>query len=255
MKRRMAFLLVLAALVAGACNVNVDKGSDLGGGSDVPNGCAGVDMAVSPEKFDLLTELAEDFNKSDEAKKAEPCAFVRVNKTSSGVGATLLADGWPDPARDGPRPVIWSPAARSWGAILNQRLAQKGGQPMAPADAKPFMVTPLTIAMPKPMAEALGYPNTPIGFADLLALAQNPDGWASKGHPEWGAFKLGKTNPNFSTSGLNATIAQYSAATGKQSDLTLEDINRPDVDAFMRGVESSVVHYGDITPTFLNGLS
>src|SRR4051794_34566186 len=254
MRRRMAFLLVLATLVAGAGSVNVDDGNDLGGGSDVPNGCTGVDMAVSPEKFDLLTELAEDFNKSDEAKKAKPCAFVRVNKTSSGVGATLLTDGWPDPARDGPRPVIWSPAASSWGAILNQRLAQKNAEPMAPSDAKPFMVTPLVIAMPKPMADALGYPETPIGFGDLLALAKNPEGWASKGHPEWGAFKLGKTNPNFSTSGLNATIGQYYAATGKQSDLTLEDLNRPDVDTFMRGVESSVVHYGDITPTFLNGL-
>ena len=75
-----------------------------------------------------------------------------------------------------------------------------------------------------------------------------------KGHPEWGAFKLGKTNPNFSTSGLSSTIAQYYAATGKQSDLTLEDINRPDVDTFMRGVESAVVHYGDTTLSFLNNL-
>jgi Ca-activated chloride channel family protein len=257
MKRRLLSLLALAALfglVAGACNVDVDQGDDLGGGSDIPSGCAGVDMAVSPEKFDLLTKLAEDFNRSDAAKKAEPCAFVRVNKTSSGVGATLLAQGWPDPARDGPRPVIWSPAASSWGAIVNQRLQEQGKDAIAPADAKPFMVTPLVIAMPKPMADALGYPETPIGFGDLLALAQNPDGWASKGHPEWGAFKLGKTNPNFSTSGLNATIAQYYAATQKQSDLTLEDLNRPEVDTFMRGVESSVVHYGDITPTFLNGL-
>jgi len=255
MRRRLAFLLVLVAtLVAGACNVDVDSGSDLGGGSDVPSGCAGVDMAVSPEKFDLLTQLAEEFNRSDAAKDAKPCAFVRVNRVSSGVGATLLADGWTDPGRDGPQPVIWSPAAASWGAIVNQRLQEKGEEPIAPTDAKPFMVTPLVIAMPKPMAEALGYPETPIGFGDLLALAQNPEGWASKGHPEWGAFKLGKTNPNFSTSGLSATIAQYYAATGKQSDLTLEDLNRPDVDSFMRGVESSVVHYGDITPTFLNAL-
>ena len=246
--------LLLAALVAGACNVDVDEGSDLGGGADVPSGCAAVDMAVSPEKFDLLTELAEEFNASDAAKDAKPCAFVRVNKVSSGVGLTLLSEGWTDPGRDGPRPVIWSPAGSSWGAILNHRLQVQGEGAMAPADAKPFMVTPLVIAMPKPMAEALGHPETPIGFGDLLALAQNPEGWASKGHPEWGAFKLGKTNPNFSTSGLNATIAQYYAATGKQSDLTLEDLNRPDVDAFMRGVESSVVHYGDITPTFLNGL-
>ncbi len=257
MKRRTPILIALVlALVAGACNVDVEqgKGADLGGGADIPKGCAAVDMAVSPEKFDLLTALAEDFNGSDAAKKVEPCAFVRVGKTSSGVGARLLTDSWPDPARDGPKPVIWSPAASSWGAILNQRLQAKGAKPMAPADAKPFMVTPLVIAMPKPMTEALGYPETPIGFGDLLELAKNPEGWASKGHPEWGAFKLGKTNPNFSTSGLSATIAQYYAATGKQSDLTLEDLSRPEVDAFMRGVESSVVHYGDITPTFLNGL-
>lgn len=256
MRRRLVVMVVttLASLVAGACSVDVDEGSDLGGGSDVPKGCAAVDMAVSPEKFDLLTELAEEFNRSGEAQDARPCAFVRVNRTSSGIGATLLAEGWADEARDGPRPVIWSPSASSWGAILNQRLREKGEPPMAPSDAKPFMVTPLVIAMPKPMADALGYPETPIGFGDLLALAQNPEGWASKGHPEWGAFKLGKTNPNFSTSGLSATIAQYYSATAKQSDLTLEDLNRPDVDRFMRGVESSVVHYGDITPTFLNGL-
>ena len=34
--------------------------------------------------------------------------------------------------------------------------------------------------------------------------------------------------------------------------MSLEDLARPDVDAFARGVESSVVHYGDITMTFLN---
>ena len=75
------------------------------------------------------------------------------------------------------------------------------------------------------MAEALGWPNTPIGYADILALARNPAGWGSKGHPEWGPFKLGKTNPNFSTSALSATIAQYYAATGKQRDLTVEDLD------------------------------
>ena len=67
------------------------------------------------------------------------------------------------------------------------------------------MLTPLVIAMPKPMADALGYPATPIGFADIVALANDPEGWATYGHPEWGPFQLGKTNPNFSTSGLNFT--------------------------------------------------
>jgi Ca-activated chloride channel family protein len=174
----------------------------------------------------------------------------------------LLADGWPDEAANGTRPVVWSPASSAWGAILNEKLRVANQPPQAPVAAgatagspdaaKPFMLTPLVIAMPKPMAEALGWPNTPIGFADILALAQDPAGWGGKGHPEWGPFRLGKTNPNFSTSGLSSTVAQYYAATGKTRDLSAEDLARPEIDAYARAVESSVVHYGDTTLTFLN---
>ncbi|MGI8794088.1 MAG: extracellular solute-binding protein [Acidimicrobiales bacterium] len=171
-----------------------------------------------------------------------------------GAGAQLLAEGWPDEDLNGTKPVVWSPAAASWGGVLNQRLADKGQPPIAPTNAKPFMLTPLVIAMPKPMAVALGWPNAELGWSDMLALARDPQGWAAKGHPEWGPFKLGRTNPNFSTSGLSATIAQYYAATAKTSGLTTEDLSRPDVDEFMRGVESAVVHYGDTTLTFLNNL-
>ena len=114
------------------------------------------------------------------------------------------------------------------------------------------MLTPLVIAMPQPMAEALGWPEESIGFADLVALANDPEGWAAVGHPEWGPFRLGKTNPNFSTSGLNFTIAEYYAATGKTADLTIEDLARPAAVEFATDIESAVVHYGDITMTFLN---
>jgi Ca-activated chloride channel family protein len=238
-------LCALATLVLGACKVN----SNTSGGA--PNGCTTVNAAVSPEKFDLLTNLADSFNSTDAAKK-NGCVFVKVQKKSSGVGSQNLVDGWTDEDADGPRPTIWSPAASSWGAITNQRLSVAGQSPVAPTNAKSFMLTPLVIAMPQPMASALGYPATPLGYADLLKLARDPAGWAGKGHPEWGPFKLGKTNPNFSTSALNATIAQYYAATDKVRDLTLEDLNRPDVGAYAKAIESSVVHYGDITNTFLN---
>ena len=217
------------------------------------NGCIGVDMEVSPEKVDLLTDLAKRFNGSDRASVDDECIAVRVAKKSSGEGASLLAEDWPDPKANGPRPVVWSPAASAWGEVVNQRRADQGKNAIAPT-GKPFMLTPLVIAMPQPMAEALGYPNTPIGYADILRLANDPAGWGAFGHPEWGPFRLGKTNPNFSTSALNATIAQYYAASGKTSGLTLEDLNRPDVDAFARTIESSVVHYGDTTLTFLNNL-
>ena len=80
---------------------------------------------MSPEKVELLTDLARTFNSSDEAKPGGRCAFVRVQRKSSGVGMSLLVDGWPDEATNGPRPVIWSPASSAWGAILNYRLSDR----------------------------------------------------------------------------------------------------------------------------------
>jgi Ca-activated chloride channel homolog len=227
-----------------------------GNASPIDGNAVGVNVAASSEKISVLTELAEEFNDDSglaavtDASGKKQAVQVRVQKMSSGGAATALATGWTD--ADGPKPVIWSPSARSWGAIVNQRLADKGAEPMVDLDSPSFMLTPLVIAMPKPMASALGYPATPVGFSDLITLAKDPAGWGTKGHPEWGPFKLGKTNPNFSTSGLSATIAMYYAATGKTSALTLEDLNKPEVQQYATDVESSVVHYGDITMTFLN---
>ena len=255
--RRAAMLQVMVvvtacAAVLGACSVTPRGGTSgqitTGTLSPAPNGrCIGVDMAVSSEKIAVLTALAQDFNASKDAKLGGRCVQVRPYTKSSGAAATLLAAGWPDPDTNGAQPVVWSPAASAWGAIVNART----GKTLAPT-SRPFLLTPLVIAMPKPMADALGYPAKPVGFSDIVALAKDPKGWATYDHPEWGPFRLGKTNPNYSTSGLNFTIAQYYAATQKTSGLTTEDLNRPDVVSFAQNVESAVVHYGDITLTFLN---
>ena len=173
--------------------------------------------------------------------------FVRPRSVASGSAAELVVAGWPNPEVNGEPPVIWSPAASGWAAIVNER----AGATLAP-DGTPFMLTPLVIAMPEKMATALGWPDEPLGFADIVELANDPEGWASVGHPEWGPFRLGKTNPNYSTSGLNFTVAEYYAAVGKSTGLSVEDLERPAAVEFASNVESSVVHYGDITMTFLN---
>jgi Ca-activated chloride channel homolog len=255
------FLAVSTLGVLSSCTVPSQTTSSTRAGTDqaevaIDGDAIGVDVAASSEKITVLTELAETFNNDSklatvkDASGASRSIQVRVKSKASGGAATALVNGWAE--TDGPQPVLWSPSARSWGAIVNQRLADKGAGAMVDMAAPSFMLTPLVIAMPKPMASALGYPATPVGFSDLIALAKDPAGWGTKGHPEWGTFKLGKTNPNFSTSGLSATIAMYYAATGKTTALTLEDLNKPEVQQYATDVESSVVHYGDITMTFLN---
>jgi Ca-activated chloride channel family protein len=242
--------LFVFALVAGACSSSSDSSTaddefDLGD----PGDCAVVEAAVSPEKIDLLTELAREFNAGPDAQLGDDCVFVRPQRKSSGAAMQLLASGWPDD--EGPKPVIWSPAGSTWGATLDY-LQAEDGEPAMAGEGTPFMLTPLVIAMPEPMAEALGWPDESIGWADILSLSQDPEGWAAFGHPEWGEFRLGKTNPNFSTSGLAALTAQTYAATGKQTDLSLEDLNNPSVNQYASDIESAVVHYGDTTLTFLN---
>ena len=260
MRRRRSTVATFVALVllagcaggsGGDSEVARPEGPDSGFDLEAAGDCIVVDMAVSSEKVQLLSELASTFNDSDDARVGDRCVVVEPRSKASGAAATLLADGWQDEAADGPRPVVWSPASSAWAAVLNQRLDDRGEAAMAPP-SDPFMLTPLVIAMPEPMATALGHPETPIGYADIVRLSQSPEGWAAYGHPEWGPFRLGKTNPNFSTSGLSALIAQTYAATGTTRGLSLEELARPDVVAFGEGVESGVVHYGDITMTFLN---
>ncbi|HYI62056.1 MAG TPA: extracellular solute-binding protein [Acidimicrobiales bacterium] len=256
MRRPKALALLLTlGLLATACGGGDDDGAPADGegaeGFGDPGDCVVVDLAVSSEKASLMAELARAFNGSDAAElPGGACAFARPQTKASGAAASLLSEGW-DEGAEGPRPVVWSPASSAWGAIVNQRLADDGGEPIV-GEAEPFMQTPLVIAMPEPMADALGYPETPVGWADILRLARSDEGWAAYGHPEWGPFRLGKTNPNFSTSGLSALVAQAYSSAGTTSGLSTEDLADPEADAAARAIESAVVHYGDTTLSFLN---
>ncbi|MBK5305136.1 MAG: VWA domain-containing protein [Frankiaceae bacterium] len=244
---------VIAVLaVRAATSPDSKKDSDGNGSANVPAGCTSLMVAASSEKAALLQAIADDYAK-DDGEADGKCARVTVKTKSSGGAATALARGWDD-AVDGPRPDVWTPAATSWTALLRFQTTSRD-LPDLVGDEKPPSIarTPLVIAMPKPMAETLGWPSKAIGWGDVLALAKDPNGWGRYNKP-YGAFKLGKTNPNFSTSGLHATIGAYFAATQRSTDLSAKDLADPKVLDYVKAVEGSVVHYGDTTLTFLSNL-
>jgi Ca-activated chloride channel family protein len=215
-------------------------------------GCPTVVVTASVEKAALMTEVAKRYNASDRKVNGN-CYGISVDPMASGlVEARLVEASW-DPAW-GPAPDAWSPAASTWLQLLRHDRSLHDRPDILPAESGSVVSTPIVLAMPEPKARALGWPDVPIGWSDLLALADDPSGWASKGHPEWGAVKLGKTNPNVSTSGLSATIGTFVAATGTSSDLTLDTVKDPRVRDFVAGVEKSVAHYGDTALTFLTNL-
>ena len=229
--------------------------SDPSGSGPTPildDDCVRLAVTASSEKAALVTQIADDFARSG-AEVDGRCVVADVTAKSSGATMDALARGW-DEDLDGPRPDVWSPAGSTWVVLLQQRTAAVDQPNLVPDEVPHIAYSPLVIAMPRPMAEVLGWPEAELGWSDLFALANDPDGWGAYGHPEWGDFKLGKTNPNYSTSGLNSLVGTYFAATGLSSDLTLQKVEQPKVQAFVSGVESAVVHYGDISLTFLANL-
>jgi Ca-activated chloride channel family protein len=215
-------------------------------------GCTTVVVAASVEKSDLMDAVAKRYNSSDRQVNGS-CYGISVTAMTSGVAESRFTEASWDPAW-GPAPDAWSPAASTWLQLLRHDRASHDRPDILAADNESVVSTPIVLAMPEPKAQALGWPQAAIGWSDLLNLANDPRGWASKGHPEWGAFKLGKTNPNVSTSGLSATIGAFVAATGTSSDLTVDVLKEPRVRDFVAGVEKSVAHYGDTALTFLTNL-
>jgi Ca-activated chloride channel family protein len=234
-KRGQLLIALLAAVaVAVVAVLSTGGGDDSSQPQDdaqrAPEGAVRVLFAYSPEKERLLVPLIREFNREDGR------AFVEGEVVSSGEAETRIAEGRYEP-------VVWSPASSLWGRLLNF----DADRPLAAEESPSIVRTPLVIAMWRPFAEALGWPRQQIGFDQIIELARSNQGFAEFGHPEFGRFKLVHTNPDFSTSGLEAVVAEYYAATGKREGLTEEDVTASKARRIVRDIERSIVHYGDTT--------
>jgi Ca-activated chloride channel family protein len=243
-KSRYIVILLAVAAIAAAVVVSSGGGGGKGGQSGgAPAGNAlRVSFAYSPEKETLLKPLVARFNSERKDSGGRP-VYLDAQVVASGDAETKIAQGKL-------QPVLWSPASSLWGRLLNF----EADKPFVQRDNPSIVRTPLVIAMWEPLARALGWPAKPIGFQQVLRLALDRRGWAAYGKPQFGQFKLGHTNPDFSTSGLSAVAAEYYAATGKREGLTLQDITRPAVRRQIQAVERSIVHYGDTTLFFADQL-
>lgn len=239
------FAVIAAAVIAVAVAIGLSRGGGDGGSSGTtgatstpPSGATVIDFAYSPEKEALVLPLVRRFNAERREAGGRP-VFVRARNVSSGEAERKIAAGRL-------RVAVWSPASSLWGRLLNY----EADASYAPDDNPSLVRTPLVIAMWEPLARALGWPKRAVGFEQILKLALDRRGWAAYGKPAFGQFKLGHTNPDFSTSGLSAVAAEYYAATGKREGLTVQDVDTAKVRGEIRSIERAIVHYGDTTLFF-----
>jgi Ca-activated chloride channel family protein len=237
-------LVIVLAIGVAAISIASSRGGDSGKpertptatATSAPKGALHISFYYSPEKKPLIEPLVKEFNAS-RATSGGQVVQVEAQSQNSGDTETLVAQGKL-------QPIVWSPASSLWARLLNfdtDRL-------LTPESNPSIVRSPLVIAMWEPMARALGWPRKPLGFGDLIALARNRRGWAAYGRPEFGPFRLVHTNPDFSTSGLSAVVAEYYAATGRTEGLTAREVTRSRARTAVRDLERSIVHYGDATP-------
>lgn len=206
-------------------------------------------MYYGSEKQNWIDDVVGAFNSGNYTACDGPIT-VKAIPVGSGQSMQQILDGTI-------QPDIWSPAGSAWITLLNAAWQEKHHSELIATGANdtPSLVSsPVVIAMWQPQAEALGWPNKTISWADIAALSTNPQGWAAYGHPEFGTFKFGHTHPDYSNSGLDAVIAMNYAAANKVRGLTSDDVNNATTKEFVANVESSIIHYGESTGFFADNM-
>ena len=194
------------------------------------------------EKEKWITEVTDAFNRAGNKTSAGKRIYVRAFPMGSGEAIDEVMEGRR-------QPDIISPASSAFIKLGNAQSQSKTGKDLI-ASTDNLVLSPVVIAMWKPMAEALGWGKKPIGWSDILALSRSQKGWDAYGYPQWGRFKFGHTHPQFSNSGLISLFAEVYAASGKTAGLTVADVAKPHTADFLSGIEKSVVHYGSSTGFF-----
>lgn len=194
------------------------------------------------EKEKWLAVVTAQFNDGNYRTAAGRLIRVEAQPMGSGELTTEILEGRL-------KAHLTSPASSVFIELGNAKSLSQIGKPLI-GRAQNLVLSPVVIAMWKPMAEALGWGKKPLGWAEILDLARDHQGWARYGFPQWGSFKFGHTHPDYSNSGLIALVAEAYAGANKVKGLTLADIQKLSSGTFLQQIESSVVHYGSSTGFF-----
>jgi Ca-activated chloride channel family protein len=254
---RLAFaIFTFFLLLFTACDPPSSGGSSSGPASSAaptPSASAVTTAPVNPvtlliaygsEKKTWLEEQATAFKAAGGKTKSGRPIVIQTKAMGSGEASSAIADGTL-------KAHVFSPASGLYVSMLNSAWAAKSGKskPLSPA-GEPLVLSPIVVAMWKPMAEALGWPGKSIGWKDLLKVNADPRGWGALGHAEWGRFKLGHTHPEFSNSGLQAIVAEAYAGAKKTRGLSAADLDQKATKDLLTSIEGTIVHYGKSTGFF-----
>jgi Ca-activated chloride channel family protein len=234
MKLRILSILAIFSLFLNSCGAL---------GNLVPGKTVTVSLVYGSEKQAWLEPLIQQFNEARNQTSDGSTIVVQGTAMGSIESVRGILDGTL-------QPTVWSPASSVYVPVANAEWKKSHADDLVTGNPNDLVLSPVVIAMWRPMAQALGWPDKALGWSDIARLAASEEGWSAYGHPEWGPFKFGHTHPAYSNSGLVSIIAEAYAGINKQRGLTESDLQSPALKEFMSDVESSVIHYGTSTGFF-----
>ena len=246
-----AIVLLVVALGIGGFVFLVDRPAT---SAACPSGSLRVQVAASPDQADVMAQAAAEYGRQ-RPRINDRCVDVQVRAVDSVEATAALVTGW-DEAALGTRPDVWVPASSAWALQVQLKRQATKQSDLIPYERPKVATTPMVFAMPKPMAQALGWPRQPLGWNDLLGAVRSSEGWKAFNQPQWGPFRLGKLDPNLSTPGLEALIGAIFAATGQGSDLSVETLQEQadQLRTVILGIERAPGQDADTPATLLANL-
>ena len=253
-------------------NTNNERYNETGG-VNRPNNAIDVFIVYAPESQQYMPRIIESFNRlSTEGKNpvtGQPYAngerpiYVAGQQPTSGSSGSVtqgIINAVIAPNNSNVyHPTIFQPSVSHWLALAN---FQTGRAIFDLAASTPTALTPVIIGMWESRYQAIvnTIGSEEIGWDDLLAVLNSPNGWEDYGIPNGRrAVFYGHTDPNISSTGLSTTIAEFYACARKNNfndrRLTLAAVNNADVQNCVRGIETLVRHYSSRTEDFLAYIS
>lgn len=175
----------------------------------VRESCSGrvsANVVASPEAAPILEGLSRDWAATGPSVNGT-CAAVEVTGRDSAEMAIALQNPW-DSKVNGPAPDAWVPQSTAW---VRRASADADAERMVPDRQPSIGRSPAVLAMPKPMAEKLGWPQQPLKWQTVVDAATQKMNWSTYGQPTWGPFRFGMTDPAKSTAGLLSLTALLDA--------------------------------------------
>ncbi len=233
----LLIVVVVAAIVVRLLPDGDNSGEEVSVADEppVPSGSILVTLVSSSTKADWLDQVIERFNAEDRKTASGKSIVVQVSHTRSGSSMDAILDGKS-------KPITWSPGDQSWAALINEKWRQRENRPLISQPCQPTVYAPIGFAMWRPMAEVLGWPDTPIGWDTIVELAADPNAWKAYGHPEWDPFRFGHSHPVYSNTGMLSLTAFVYGILGAGSSISAEQVYQ--VEESMRSLEQNTSKYG-----------